>query len=75
MLRPNPPIPSSCCKHFVFLRPNIFFTSQESYPRVPPCNDLTNLIFKIYEVITSYILRGRESGKFVLYFVKYFQNL
>ena len=27
---PNPPIPSSRSKHFLFLRPNFFFTSYES---------------------------------------------
>ncbi len=41
----NPPIPSSRCKHFVVLRPNIFSFHKSANPRPPPCNDLQKLIF------------------------------
>ena len=41
----NPPIPSSRCKHFVFLRPNLFYfmffyITRELTQGSPPCNDL-----------------------------------
>ncbi len=49
----NPPISSSRCKHFVILRPNTFLLHKRANPRVPPGDDLKNLFFKIYEVITS----------------------
>ena len=39
----SPPIPSSRCKHFVGLRPNIFLLHKRADPRVPHCNDLENL--------------------------------
>ena len=46
----NPPIPSSHCKHFVFLSPNCFLLHKRTNQRVPPCNDLKNTVF---QVITS----------------------
>ena len=49
----KPPIPSSRSKHLVFLPPNIFLLHKRANTRVHPCNDLENLFFEIYEVITS----------------------
>ena len=46
-------IPSSRCKHFVILRPVEILLHKRTNPRVHSCNDLDNVFFKIYEVITS----------------------
>ena len=43
----NPPIPSSRCKHFVFLRPIFFLLHKTANPRAPPCNERPyNLFFE-----------------------------
>jgi hypothetical protein len=40
----NPPIPSSRCKCFVFLRPVSILLHKRTKPSPPPCNALLNVI-------------------------------
>jgi hypothetical protein len=57
-LTQGPPLgTSSRCKRLNKFRPKKFLLRKRTNPRVPPCNDLNNLFFKIYEVITLYFFK------------------
>ena len=64
----NPHILSSRCKHFVFLRPNLFLHHKIANPRVPPCNDLNLFFFmkKSHNNFFFYITRQLTQGSLLV---------
>ena len=56
----KPPIPSSRCKDFVFLRPVEILLRERGHPRVPPCNVL-KFYFFIFLKQSLYIKRPVEN--------------
>jgi hypothetical protein len=50
----NPPIPSSRCKCFVFLRPVYILLHKRTNTRPPPCNVLKNVLFIFFKAITLF---------------------
>ena len=66
----HPPIPYimfSRCKRLHKFRPETFLLHKRTNTRSPPCNDLNNFFFKIYEVITSIF--------FKIFFIKFMKYM